>query len=154
MSIQTFYNDWSGNSDRTPFIQRRRRHSGGMTLHGFAEGLVGYTRWRKTIRSHADRGCPATKKWYTFFYKSKVIIANQVRAYASSLAFSLSNSVPASWMSERARTAVRACNSDWSRNPDTLIAWHRISLRRLEYGNVKLHVLHFIFPTACARSMV
>ena len=29
----------------------------------------------KTIRSHADRGCPATKKWYTLFYKSKVIIA-------------------------------------------------------------------------------
>ena len=30
-----------------------------------------YTRWRKTIRSHADRGCTATKKWYTLFYKVK-----------------------------------------------------------------------------------
>ena len=64
---------------------------------------------------------PLKKKRYCFFCKSKVIVANQVRAYSSSRitsVFSLSNLVSnlvsARWMFEfeRARTSVRTCYSE------------------------------------------
>ena len=87
----------SGNSDRTPFIQRRRRHSGGMAPHGFAEGLVGYTRWRKSIRSHADRGCPATK-WHNIKFLVTPSIA-QVSGHTGERSYELSTKPWSSWVS-------------------------------------------------------
>ena len=83
-----------------------------LAMHDFAEnrclGILGGERPSGRMRIEAAQ---LQKGQHALFYKRKVIIANQVRAYSSSLAFSLSNSVPASWMSERACAGVQACYS-------------------------------------------
>jgi hypothetical protein len=67
-----------------------------MAWHRMALWKLGYTRRRKPSGRMRMEAAQLLKNGIPIFYKSKVIILNQVRAYLSSLAFSLSNSVPAS----------------------------------------------------------
>ena len=82
-----------------------------MALHGFAEGCLGIPGGEKPSGRMRIEAAQLLKKWYTLFYKSKVI-ANQVRAYSSSpLKFGADqlNVRTSTYERVRARTVIDDC---------------------------------------------